>query len=120
MSGLAVIAVAIVALIHVFVACVEIFAWETRGRAFFRQFPDEFFPMTKVLAINQGVYNLFLAAGLVWALTIRDMIWQQNIALLFLAFVAIAGIVGAATASPKLFLYQSVPALAAIALVLLG
>ncbi len=70
------------------------------------------------MAANQGLYNGFLAAGLIWTFFIENAEWQTNIALFFLGCVAVAGIFGALTASKKIFVVQALPALIAIALVL--
>jgi putative membrane protein len=77
------------------------------------------FEPTKTLAANQGLYNGFLSAGLLWALLIQDHVWQIYVALFFLGCVAVAGIYGAVTASKKIFMVQGLPALIGIALFLL-
>ena len=80
----------------------------------------EYAEKTKVLAANQGLYNGFLAAGLIWALFfIKDTAWQKNIALFFLGCIAIAGVYGAATASSKIIFVQTVPAVLAMLAALL-
>ena len=73
------------------------------------------FAPTKVLAANQGLYNGFLAAGLLWALLITDPDWHRNVACFFLGCVAVAGVYGALTAGPRILLVQTVPALLALA-----
>jgi putative membrane protein len=111
--------IAIIAFEHLYILFVEMFAWETKGKkAFAGVLPNELFGATKVMAANQGLYNGFLAAGLIWSLCIGDVDWQKNIALFFLACVAVAGIYGALTASRKIFFVQALPAIIAIALVL--
>lgn len=108
----------IVALEHLYIMAFEMFMWESRGPKVFPLFPNELFAPTKVMAANQGLYNGFLAAGIIWALFfVKDTVWQKNIALFFLSCVAIAGVYGAATASPRIFFMQAVPALLAIAAV---
>lgn len=115
MSILAQVMIGIVAAEHLFILWLEMFAWETRGKKVFRgSMPPELFKPTKVLAANQGLYNGFLAAGLIWTFLISDPRWQTNVALFFLSCVAIAGIYGALTASRKIFFVQTLPALAAI------
>lgn len=109
--------IALVALLHLYFLYFEMFAWETVGRKIFRQFPKEFFPKTKSLAANQGLYNGFLVAGLVWSLLISDPNWSENVALFFLGCVFVAGVYGAATASKKIFWIQGLPALIGILLV---
>ncbi len=69
------------------------------------------------MAANQGIYNAFLAIGLIWALTIKDAKWFVNVATCFLLFVAIAGMFGAVTVTSKTLMIQTVPA--GIALILL-
>ncbi|HEY0931289.1 MAG TPA: DUF1304 domain-containing protein [Gemmatimonas sp.] len=109
------IATALVALIHVYILVLEMFLWTTpRGRRAFGLTP-EFAEATKVLAANQGLYNGFLAAGLVWGLWLGTT--GTAVRGFFLGCVIVAGVYGAATASRKILYVQAVPAL--IALVLL-
>jgi len=108
-----------IAFIHIYILWFEMFAWETRGRKVFKQFSKELFPQTKVMAANQGLYNGFLAAGLIWSLLIQNQEWSTNVALFFLGCVAVAGIYGAMTASKKIIFVQTVPAAIAIALLLM-
>lgn len=119
MLVLAKIIVAIVALLHLYFLWLEMFAWTTRAKKVFRQFPEHLFEPTKTLAANQGLYNGFLAAGLIWSLIIQDAIWQVYVALFFLGCVAVAGVYGGVTASKKIFTVQALPALIGIALLLL-
>ena len=79
-----------VAVLHVYIAWIEIFAWVEKGAEVFVVFPRELFEQTKIMAINQGVYNLFLALGLAWSLFIRDPLWHRRTALCFLSFVIAA------------------------------
>ncbi|MCL6274093.1 DUF1304 domain-containing protein [Muricauda sp. 2012CJ35-5] len=116
---LAKIIIAIVALLHLYFLWLEMFAWTTRAKKVFRKFPEELFEPTKTLAANQGLYNGFLAAGLIWSLLIQNALWQGYVALFFLCCVAIAGIYGAWTASKKIFTVQALPALLGILLILL-
>jgi putative membrane protein len=109
--------VALIALLHLYIAWFEMFAWTTRGPMVFETFPPELFDQTVQMAANQGLYNAFLAVGLVWSLFIKDVKWQNNIATCFLAFVAVAGVGAAVTVALKSGLIQFVPA--SIALVLL-
>ncbi len=115
---LAKIIVAIVALLHLYFLWLEMFAWTTKAKKVFRQFPEDLFEPTKILAANQGLYNGFLSAGLIWSLLIEDPTWQVYVALFFLGCVAVAGIYGALTASKKIFTVQALPALLGIALFL--
>lgn len=104
----------VVILIHLYILWFEMFAWTTRGPKVFKGFPKELFPKTVSMAANQGLYNGFLAAGLIWSFFIQDPIWSKNVALFFLSCVAVAGIYGAFTASKKIFWVQALPALLAI------
>lgn len=112
--------VTVIILFHLYVVWLEMFAWETRGPKVFRTIPRDLFPKTKALAANQGLYNGFLAAGLIWSFFIQDAAWHTNVLLFFLGCVAVAGIFGAATASKKIFYVQAVPALITIALIVAG
>lgn len=97
------------------------FAWETRGKKVFKgSLSPELFKPTKVLAANQGLYNGFLAAGLIWSFLISDAAWAQHIALFFLSCVLVAGVYGGITASKKIFVVQALPALLAILIILLS
>ena len=112
--------IALVALEHFYILYMEMFAWETLGKKTFRgALKDELFKPTKKLAANQGLYNGFLAAGLIWSLLISDEIWSKNIALFFLGCVIVAGIYGAVTASKKIFFFQALPAILALLFFLL-
>jgi len=107
-----------VAFLHLYFLYFEMFAWTTKGRKVFRSFPPELFEPTKPMAANQGLYNGFLAAGLVWTYFIEDVNWSNNIALFFLGCVAVAGIYGALTVTKKIFFIQALPALITILLIL--
>jgi len=112
--------VALIALEHLYILYMEMFAWETLGKKTFKgAFPDELFRPTRVLAANQGLYNGFLAAGLIWTFFISDQYWKSNISVFFLACVGVAGIYGAVTASRKIFYSQALPAIVALVFVLL-
>jgi len=116
MSTIAIVLILLVALLHLYFLVLEMFLW-TRpiGLKTFRNTPEKA-ELTRVLAANQGLYNGFLAAGLLWA----TMTAQRDVALFFLACVVVAGIYGAATVSRRIFYVQAVPALAAIAALLFG
>lgn len=106
--------VGLVALIHLYILLLEMLWWTTpKGRKAFGLTP-EFAEATKVLAANQGLYNGFLAAGLLWGLVRGDVPTQ----LFFLGCVLVAGLYGAATASRKILYVQALPAIIAIAGVL--
>ena len=100
-----------IALEHIYILWLEMFAWTTQGKKTFKSIPADLFEKTKVLAANQGLYNGFLAAGLIWSLLISDVLWSGHVALFFLSCVAVAGLYGAATASKRIFFVQALPAL---------
>lgn len=109
--------IGLIAALHLYFLYFEMFAWETIGKKTFKSLPAELFPKTKGLAANQGLYNGFLVAGLVWSLLIDDPKWSFYVAIFFLGCVLVAGVFGALTASKKIFWVQGLPAL--ITLVLL-
>ncbi|WP_264521614.1 DUF1304 domain-containing protein [Flavobacterium sp. N1994] len=99
------------AALHVYILWLEMFAWTTYGKKVFKTIPEDQFEKTKVMAANQGLYNGFLAAGLIWSLFITDVTWSKYIAIFFLACVLVAGVYGAMTASKRIFFVQAVPAI---------
>jgi putative membrane protein len=103
--------IGLIAVLHIYILWLEMFAWTTRAKKVFKTIPEEQFEKTKVLAANQGLYNGFLAAGLIWSLLITDVDWSKNIALFFLSCVLVAGIYGALMASKRIFFVQVVPAI---------
>lgn len=102
--------VALVAIEHLLILVMEMFLWTSLGAKLFKLEAD-FAQQTVVLAMNQGLYNGFLAAGLIWALLIKDDKWQNNVALFFLGCVAVAGIFGGLTAKWSIILTQGLPAI---------
>jgi putative membrane protein len=106
-----------IAALHVWILVMEMFLWETpRVRKSFGTTAD-FAAATKVLAANQGLYNGFLAAGLVWGV-VQGAAGRPTVAF-FLVCVLVAGLYGAATASRRILFVQALPAgiaLAALAL----
>ncbi len=110
--------IAFVALEHLYIMYFEMFAWETIGKRTFKSIPENLFKPTKSLAANQGLYNGFLAAGLIWSLLIYNKEWSVNISIFFLVCVIIAGIYGAITASKRIFFVQALPAILALIAVL--
>jgi putative membrane protein len=111
MSMLVLLLIALVALLHAYFLVLEMFLW-TRplGMKVFRLTLEKA-ESTKVLAANQGLYNGFLAAGLVWSIIGE----RRDVATFFLACVVIAGVYGAATVNKRIFFVQAVPALLALA-----
>lgn len=108
--------IAIVALAHIGFMILEMVFWDHPiGRKTFRLTP-EFSAASRALAANQGLYNGFLAAGLVWAL------WSDRLDLkvFFLGCVIVAGIYGALTVKPTIFFIQAAPAILALAFLLLS
>lgn len=110
--------IVLVAVLHLYFLYFEMFAWTTKGPKIFRHFDKSLFEPTKSMAANQGLYNGFLSAGLIWSLLIQNEEWSDNIALFFLGCVLVAGIYGALTVSKKIMYIQGVPALIGVVLLL--
>jgi putative membrane protein len=107
--------IGLVALLHVYFLVLEMFLWDKpSGRRVFGTTP-EFAAASKSLAANQGLYNGFLAAGLIWGLFAGD-----PVKIFFLACVIVAGAYGAATVNLKILWVQAAPAAIALALVLIS
>jgi putative membrane protein len=115
MDVVATVFVGLVAVIHVYILVLEMFLWRTpRARKAFGT-TSEFAESTAVLAANQGLYNGFLAAGLVFGLVVREPV-AYPMTVFFLVCVIVAGLYGAATANKRIIVVQALPA--AVALVL--
>ena len=113
--------IALIALEHLYILWIEMFAWTSVGKKVFRgAMPPNMFEATRVLAANQGLYNGFLAAGLIWSLLIPNPIWSQNVATFFLSCVAIAGIYGSLTAAKSIFFVQALPAIIGLIIILMS
>ena len=113
---LANLAVALMAALHVYILVLEMFLWTTpKGRKAFGLTP-EFAEASRTLAANQGLYNGFLAAGLVWGLWLGPA--GQGAKLFFLGCIIVAGLYGAATVGRRILFVQAVPGAIALALVL--
>ena len=111
-------AVGLVAALHLYFLTLEMFFWnKPLGRKAFGLTP-EFAESTAALAANQGLYNGFLAAGLIWGLSRGDAGFAIEV--FFLGCVIVAGVFGAATASRKILFVQAIPGALALALVLLA
>jgi putative membrane protein len=107
----------IVAALHVYFLVLEMFLWTTPyGRRTFGRSAAEM-ESSKTLAANQGLYNGFLAAGLVWSLVASDMI-AYPVRAFFLGCVVVAGLYGGLTVTKKILFVQAVPAALALALTL--
>lgn len=115
MSTLSMIAVAIVALLHVYFLVLEMFLWtKPAGLRAFGLTPEKA-ESSRVLAMNQGLYNGFLAAGLFWSLVAAHD--GSMIAIFFLTCVFVAGVFGAVTANRKILYVQALPAVIALVLI---
>jgi putative membrane protein len=118
MQSAAFIATALVALLHVYFLVLEMFLWtKPYGRKVFK-LTEEKAQITKSLAANQGLYNGFLAAGLVWGLALG--MDGYALKLFFLGCVMAAGVFGAATVGRKILYVQALPAAVALALTCLA
>ncbi|MBV8470591.1 MAG: DUF1304 domain-containing protein [Burkholderiaceae bacterium] len=112
------IVIVLVALLHIYFLVLEMFLWtRPAGRKAFGLTREQA-EATKVLAANQGLYNGFLAAGLLWGSWLGTA--GTPVQLFFLGCVLIAGVYGAATASRKILFIQGLPAAVGLALILLG
>jgi len=116
MEWVAKILVGLIAAIHFYILVLEMFLWRTdRVRATFGTTP-EFAEESAALAANQGLYNGFLATGLVYGLITDDLTFQ----VFFLCCVLVAGIYGALTATRRILFVQVIPAAIALVAVLLA
>ena len=108
MTNLQIGLIAFVALIHIYIVVLEMVLWtKPKGMKAFGLKSKEFAEETKVLAANQGLYNGFIAAGLIWAI----ISVKSDMAIFFLVCVFIAGIYGAySTKKPRILFIQSIPA----------
>lgn len=119
MSLVADLLVLVVAAIHGYILVLEMFLWQTpRGLKAFG-IDAEFAARSATLAANQGLYNGFLAAGLVWGVVAGDPVGFQ-VTLFFLGCVIVAGLYGALTVSRRILAVQAVPALVALVAVLIA
>ncbi|MEE9408367.1 MAG: DUF1304 domain-containing protein [Polaribacter sp.] len=116
MKTIPIIFIGLVAIIHLYIVYLEMVLWTTKkGIKIFGLKSKEFAEETKVLAANQGLYNGFLAVGLIWSIVIQ----KTEFALFFLICVFIAGLYGAYSTKKKSILYiQSIPALISILILL--
>ena len=108
----------LVAALHIYFLVLEMFLWTTPfGRKTFKRSAEEM-EQTKTLAANQGLYNGFLAAGLIWSLVATEGL-AHPVRVFFLSCVIIAGIYGAMTAAKQILFVQALPAIAALAVTML-
>lgn len=116
MRPLAAAAVVIVALLHIGFLLLEMVYWQQPlGLRVFSMTPEEA-ASSAILAANQGLYNGFLAAGLLWGLVAK----KRDIQIFFLLCVIVAGLFGGYTAKPTIYLTQALPGAIALALVLIS
>jgi putative membrane protein len=116
MTTAANIVIALVALLHAYFLVLEMFLWDKPyGMRTFKLTP-EFAAASKGLAANQGLYNGFLVAGLVWGLSMGAA--GINVKVFFLACVVVAGLFGGATVNRKILFVQAIPGIVALALLL--
>ena len=118
MNELTTFLIAFVAFEHAYFLILEMFLWtKPKGIKTFGLKSKEFAEETKVLAANQGLYNGFLSAGLIWSLITKDL----SVSMFFLSCVIIAGIYGAySTKKIRLFYIQSIPSIFAVIIILLN
>jgi putative membrane protein len=110
--------VAFVALLHLWILILEMFLWtRPQGLKAFGNTPEKA-ALTRVLAANQGLYNGFLAAGLIWSLVHPDPVMAFQLKAFFLGCVIVAALYGAWSASRRILIIQGLPALVALAITL--
>ena len=116
MTTAANIMIGLVALLHAYFLVLEMFLWDKPfGRRVFKT-TSEYAAASKTLAANQGLYNGFIAAGLIWGLAMGPTGVQVKV--FFLACVIVAGVFGAVTVSRGILFVQAIPGIIALALVL--
>lgn len=109
----------LVAALHFYFLVLEMFLWtKPKGLKTFRMDLEKA-QITASLAANQGLYNGFLAVGLVWSLLHPDVLMAKQLALFFLGCVIVAALYGAYSVNKKIFIIQGVPAILALAAVFL-
>jgi putative membrane protein len=119
MLGTAQVLIGVVALLHVYFMLLEMVLWtKPRGLATFGLTAEQA-EQTKSLAANQGLYNGFLVAGLVWSLLATDPVAFRT-GVFFLGCVIVAGVFGAATANKRILFVQALPAALALVFLLAG
>ncbi len=119
MTTVAIVAVLLVATLHTYFLVLEMFLWRTpRGRRSFGT-DEAFAERSAALAANQGLYNGFLAAGLLWGVVAADPVGFQA-TVFFLACVIVAGLYGAATVNRRIAFVQALPGAIALVLVLVA
>ena len=118
MKKMATALVAFVAIEHLYILVLEMFLWtKPAGLRTFGLTP-EFAQQSAALAANQGLYNGFLAAGLIWSLMRKED--GHAIRVFFLCCIIVAGVFGAVTAKPSILFVQAAPALIALVVTMLA
>lgn len=117
MSNALNVVVGLIALAHIYILVLEMFLWDKPFGLRALGQSIEAATATKVLAANQGLYNGFLAAGLIWGLALGSE--GRGVKVFFLSCVLVAGLYGSVTASRKILYVQAIPALIGLALVFL-
>lgn len=103
-----------VALLHFGFMVLEMFLWQTDAGLKIFGLTPELAEQTAALAANQGLYNSFLAIGLVWSFFVADRSFQRQLRIFFLGCIIVAGIFGALTAKPSILFVQALPAFLAM------
>lgn len=112
--------VGFVSALHVYFLILEMFLWtRPKGLKTFRMTLEKAHE-TAILMANQGLYNGFLAAGLIWSTIYPDPIVSKHIAVFFLSFVFVAAMYGGYSISRRIFLTQGFPAIAALLSIFIG
>jgi putative membrane protein len=111
--------VGLVAALHVYIMAMEMFLWERKPGRELSGFDAEMARATAPLAANQGLYNGFLAAGLIWGLIAADPTGHR-VQIFFTACVTVAGVYGGITANRRILLAQALPGAVALAAVLIA
>ena len=118
MTAIRILMIGIVAFLHVYFLVLEMFLWtQPKGLATFKMTLEKA-NETAILAANQGLYNGFLAAGLIWALVHPDAIISKQLALFFLGCVIIAAVYGGYSVNIRIFLIQGLPAIVSLLILL--
>jgi len=118
MQILAIVITVLVILLHIYFLVLEMFLWgKPLGRKVFG-LSTEFAAQSKSLAANQGLYNGFLAAGLIWGLSLGES--GRSIIVFFLCCIIVAGLFGGITVSKKIIYVQALPAIIALVLTLIS
>ena len=114
MNTLTLILVGLIAIIHGYFMFLEMKLWEKKRIREMFGLSAELAKQTRMMAFNQGLYNGFLAAGLVWSLLAADANLKLQLQLFFLSCVLLAGVVGGITVTKRIFLIQGLPAALAL------